>query len=148
MDDILVKGAWAGLIGTLGDALIHKLCFFLFRTATTAQYIAGLVFHKTKFTDLEYFIGFLIHLSAGAFAGTLLALILKYSSEKYAYLKGVVFGLLMWIVHIAIIPNVINSPQPFILRTAAETVVDLFAHLIFGILATKILLKPFGELKM
>lgn len=148
MDDLVVKGMWAGIIGALGDAIIHKLSYFIFHTSTTAQYIASLIFHKAKFTDLEYIVGFLVHSTAGAVVGIFLALIFKYFGEKYAYIKGIGLGVFMWIVHIVIIPNIITAPQAYIIRTAPETLVDLFAHLTFGMLTTTVLLKQFEKVKI
>lgn len=57
----------------------------------------------------------------------MLALILKYFGKDHAFYKGIGLGILLWIIHVAVIPNIVG-PRLFLFRTEAESVVDLVAH--------------------
>ena len=133
-------GGIAGLLGSLGDAAVHYLCFFVFKTTTTAHYISALIFPLKQVTPLRYACGLLAHFAAGLPIGLFLALLLHYGGLKNAYLKGMGLGSFTWVIHTAIIPNLI-SPRPYVYRTEAEALVDLLAHLVFGLLAAWYLLR-------
>ena len=141
MNDIFVKGAWAGLVGTLfGDELIHVIAYFILHTSTTTHYIASLIFHIRCLQGfLPLFVALLVHIGAGAFIGIGLALIFKYFGDNYAYIKGISWGFAMWIVHIVVIPNIITTPQQYVIRTPMESMVDLVAHLSYAVLTTTVL---------
>ena len=148
MNDPLVKGMWAGILGTIfGDDLIHWSAYFIFKTSTTCHYITGLMFHTKKTTDLMSLVSWFVHLIAGAIVGVSLILVLKRFGEDRAYIKGLGVGLIMWIVHVVIIPNLIASVQPYVLRTPAEAIVDLIAHIGWSMVATTVILKPFEKAK-
>lgn len=141
MNDTIVKGSIAGIIGTIGDFIIHQCSLFLFGTSTTTHYIAQLVFHKEILQFSHNSVGFIIHFIAGALTGILLALIFNLSGKDHPFFKGIGLGLAMWILHVAVIPNIINTPLPIVIRNVAECYVDLASHVLFGILATLVLVK-------
>ena len=143
MNDTLVEGAWAGLVGSLfGDQLIHIIAHLTLHTSMTLNYIASLIFHlKNEESFLPLFVAFLVHAAAGAFVGMCLALIFKYFGEDYGYVKGLGLGITMWIIHIVIIPNIISFPLQYVVRTPLETVIDLGGHLSYAVLTATVLLK-------
>lgn len=44
MKDTVKQGILAGLLGTLGDGLVHWTAFFVLGATTTAHYIAQLIY--------------------------------------------------------------------------------------------------------
>ena len=143
MRDTIKDGIYAGLIGSLGDAAIHAPAYAIIGTTMTAHYISQLIFPFKEVTTVRWLIGFVPHFFAGAIVGVVLTFIFKYFGEDYAYYKGIGLGVALWILHVAIIPNIV-SPRPFIFRTETEAVVDLLAHITFGILATLYLTRLSG----
>jgi hypothetical protein len=140
------QGVIAGLFGTLGDAVIHHIAYFIFKTTTTAHYIARLIFPTGKIILIQYLIGFFIHLISGAVVGFLLAEIYNRLGNDYPYDKGIGLGILFWIIHIVVIPNMINMPRPIVYRTELECMADLAAHLTFGIIATMYLIRKCNKI--
>ena len=141
MNDIIVKGSIAGTIGALGDFIIHQVSYLLFGASTTVQYIAQLIFHKERFLLHEHLAGLLVHLITGAIAGILLMVIFKATGKDHPYYKGIGLGGILWVFHVAVIPNIINTPMKYILRSGIESYVDLVSHIVFGLLATWFILK-------
>lgn len=144
MQDTVKQGAVAGLLGTLGDAIVHWFAFFILGTSTTAHYIAQLVYPHKAATVTRLLTGMVVHYMAGAFVGIVLVMIFRRLGSDYPYYKGLGFATVMWIVHIAIIPNLV-SPRPYLFRSELETLVDFIAHAAYGIVATKYLLNKTAQ---
>lgn len=138
--DSIKTGVIAGLLGTLGDALIHIIGFLLIRTSMTAHYISQLMFPHKEITLIRFIFGFSIHFFAGATVGVLLYFLFKITGKDYALLKGLGFGIIFWIVHVLVIPNLVE-PRPFLFRTEIEALVDFVAHLAYGAIASIYLIK-------
>lgn len=133
MNDTIKTGIIAGLLGTLGDALVHYPCYFLFHATTTGHYISQLIFPSQSVTIARWLVGEVTHFSAGAVVGVLISFIYKISGSDYPYYKGVGTGIALWITHIAVIPNLIR-PRPIVYRTVTETIVDLVSHIAYGVI--------------
>lgn len=133
--DHVKAGVIAGFLGTLGDIVIHKIGLFTIKTTTTSQYLAVLMFPAKDVNAFRYVIGFCAHLMAGAITGVLLVHVIKVCGRTHLYFKSISFGIFMWIIHVIIIPNIINSPRPIIFRTELESIVDFQAHLAFSVIA-------------
>lgn len=103
------------------------------------MYISQLFFPSKPVTPLRFACGEYAHLIAGTLVGCLFALVLERWGRDYAYLKGLAWGSLLWIVHMGVIPNRV-SPRPYLRRTPLEVVVDLLGHLVYGALAAWYLL--------
>ena len=144
-EDTITKGIIAGLWGTLSDSIVHITSFFIFHTTTTGHYIAKLAFPSKDVNLPRFGIGETMHFAAGAFAGIFLAYIFKFTGKDHPYLKGIGLGLMMWIVHVVIIPNLISSPRSIVFRTELESIIDLVSHILFGWAATSYLLKVYEE---
>ncbi|KJS86959.1 MAG: hypothetical protein JM58_05395 [Peptococcaceae bacterium BICA1-8] len=140
--DMIKDGVISGLLGSLGDALIHAPAYLILGTSMTAHYISQLIFPFEEVTIIRFSIGFFTHFLAGAMVGIALALVFKFTGKDYPYLKGIGIGLLLWIVHVAIIPNIVD-PRPYLIRTPLESIVDLIAHTSYGIFATTYLLRVY-----
>lgn len=113
MKDTFVRGALAGTVGTLADNLIHWSAYFLFKTSPTAFYISALIFPFKKPSGVHLAFGMFAHLMSGGILGLFLALIFKCFGKDHPYFKGLSLGIVMWIVHVAIIPNLVK-PRPYI----------------------------------
>lgn len=135
MKDTIKQGIIAGVLGSVGDVVVHWTAYFTLGTTTTSHYIAQLVFPFKEPTISRVLVGLAIHFFAGALVGVLLAFIFKYFGSDYAYYKGIGLGAVMWIVHVAVIPNMVGQ-RPFIFRTELETLIDLISHIAYGVIAT------------
>ncbi|KJS21605.1 MAG: hypothetical protein VR72_09715 [Clostridiaceae bacterium BRH_c20a] len=142
--DTINDGIIAGLVGSLGDALIHAPAYLILGTSMTAHYISQLIFPFEEVTIIRFLIGFFTHFLAGAIVGITLALVFKFLGKDYPYLKGIGLGILLWVVHVVIIPNIVD-PRPYLLRTPLESIVDLIAHTSYGIFATTYLLRVYPK---
>ncbi len=133
--DTIRDGIIAGLLGSVGDVLIHAPAYLILGTTMTAHYISQLIFPFKEVNLIRWALGFATHFFVGALAGIALSFIFKYFGRDYAYYKGVGLGIVFWIVHVIVIPNMVE-PRPFIFRTELEAVVDLAAHVSYGVAAT------------
>jgi hypothetical protein len=147
LSDPIIRGIKAGFWATIGDVVLHSLGFFIFKTTTTAQYISQLIFPLKEVTLIRYLYGELVHFGAGSLAGVVLALVLQKYGHEHPYYKGMGLGVLYWIVHIAVIPNIVNSPRPIVYRSELECLVDLLAHLSYGIISAFVLVKSIQRVK-
>ena len=138
--DAVTRGGIAGLLGSAADTALHLLGLLLLRTSTTAHYIAQLIFPSQPVTPVRYAYGMFTHFLAGLLVGVLFALLLERFGYGQAYWKGLGYGGAFWLVHVAVIPNLV-SPRPYLYRTELEALVDLLAHLAFGALAAWYLLR-------
>ncbi|MFZ5944763.1 MAG: hypothetical protein ACOYVD_11670 [Bacillota bacterium] len=140
MDDFVIVGFLGGLLGTVGDVIVHWIFVWLkIAKSTTGHYLSELIFPHEKVSLRKLLLGEFIHLLAGGIFGVSLAVFLLISGYDYALIKGLGLGAATWIVHIAIIPNMV-SPRPFIYRTFNETIVDLITHSIWGFVTALVLL--------
>ncbi len=62
-------------------------------------------------------------------------MIFRYFGSDYPYYKGLGVAAVLWVIHIAIIPNIV-FPRPYIFRNELESLVDLIAHIAYGLIAT------------
>lgn len=127
MKDTIRSGIFAGLLGSLGDDAVHITAYFLVGTSTTGHYISQLIFPFKEVTLFRWAFGDATHWFAGALMGIAVALIFKYFGSDYAYLKGIGFGITMWIVHVIVIPNLVQ-PRPYLFRSELEALIYFIAH--------------------
>lgn len=130
--DLLLLSIMAGVLGTLGDDVVHWTAMLLkVVKSTTGHYISQLIFPHQKVTLEKLLMGEFTHILAGGTLGVAIILILKISGFDYSVLKGSGFGAVMWIVHVVVIPNLV-APRPYLFRTFNEAVVDMISHVIWG----------------
>lgn len=130
--DPLLISFTGGVLGTLGDVVIHWLAVFLKITqSTTGHYISQLIFPHQPVTLGKLLMGEFTHFLAGGTLGVAVIIILKVSGFAYPILKGAGFGAVMWIVHVIIIPNLV-APRPYLYRTFNEAIVDMVSQLVWG----------------
>ncbi len=122
-------------MGTLGDEVVHWIAVWLkFTQSTTGHYLSQLIFPHQHVTLPKLLMGEFTHILAGGTLGIVVFFILEISGYDYLVIKGGGFGVIMWIVHVAIIPNLI-APRPYIFRTFNEAIIDLVSHLVWGVIA-------------
>lgn len=130
--DPLLFSFLGGILGTLGDEVVHWSSVFLsLANSTTGHYISQLIFPNQTVTIEKLLMGEFTHIIAGATLGVALFIILKISGYDYHILKGVGFGTVLWILHVAIIPNLV-FPRPYVYRTFNEAIIDLVSHIVWG----------------
>lgn len=97
MEDRLVVGGIAGLIG----AAIQNIYSFFIKGLNLADYtysdFATTVLTGKVFGDpLGLVAGFITYLSVGVILGIVFAYMIALTSSKYLYLKGLLYGFVLW----------------------------------------------------
>jgi len=132
--DPLIFSFIGGILGTLGDEVVHWSAIILnIANTTTGHYLSQLIFPHQKVILEKLLMGEFTHILAGGTLGPVVLLILIISGFDYAIIKGCGFGAVMWIVHVVVIPNLV-APRPYIFRTFNEAIIDMLSHLIWGII--------------
>ena len=133
--DLLLLSFIAGVLGTLGDEVVHWTAFLMkVAKSTTGHYISQLIFPNQKVTLEKLLMGEFTHILAGGTLGVAIIIILKISGFDYSIVKGSGFGAVMWIIHVLVIPNLV-APRPFLFRTFNEAIVDMISHISWGSIA-------------
>jgi len=139
--DPFLYGFIAGLLGTLADEVVHWTAVYAgFARTTTGHYISQLIFPHQEVVLSKLLLGEFTHNIAGGIIGIFLAFIYYLFGYRFALFKGVGLGIALWIVHVAIIPNLV-SPRPYLFRSFDESLVDMVAHFMWGLVAAYFLLK-------
>jgi len=139
--DPFFYGFIAGLLGTLADEVVHWWAVYAgFARTTTGHYLSQLMFPHQEVILSKLLLGEFTHNIAGGILGIFLAFIFYLFGYRFALFKGIGLGIALWIVHVAIIPNLI-SPRPYIFRTFNESLIDMAAHFMWGLVAAFFLLK-------
>ncbi len=148
LNDTIINGFIGGLFGTLGDFVIHWLAFLLRITqSTTGHYLSQLFFPHQKVILPKLLIAEFTHFFTGGTLGIFIVLILRLTGLDFSLIKGIGFGVVMWIVHVIIIPNMV-APRPFLFRTFNEAIVDLVTHIVWGGLAAWFISKLYKKQKL
>lgn len=130
--DPLIYGFVAGLLGTLWANVVHWAAVYLgVARSTTGHYLSQLMFPHQEVILSKLLLGEFIHLMAGGIFGVLILLLYFLTGYPFAVLKGLGVGVATWILHVAIIPNLV-IPRIYVYRTFNEALVDLAAHLVWG----------------
>ncbi|MDT3699544.1 MAG: hypothetical protein RO469_08945 [Thermincola sp.] len=132
ISDPVIASVIGGVLGTLGDEIVHWSAVLLKITqSTTGHYISQLIFPFQKVTLPRLLMGEFTHILAGGTLGIAIIIILKISGFEFAVIKGAGFGAVMWIVHVIVIPNLV-APRPYLFRTYNESIIDLVSHIVWG----------------
>ncbi len=149
--DPFIYGFIGGVLGTLADEVVHWSAVFLsIVQSTTGHYFSQLMFPHQEVILSKLLLGEVGHNIAGGILGIFMAFIFYFFGFRYALIKGIGLGIALWIVHVAIVPNLV-SPRPYIFRTFNEALTDLAAHFIWGLFTSYFILKktrvPLGQRK-
>jgi hypothetical protein len=135
MKDWLLVSFIGGVFGTLGDEVVHWGAVYIkFVHTTTGHYLSQLIFPNQDVILPKLLMGEFAHIIAGGTFGVAIYFIFKISGYQFSIIKGAGFSVVMWIIHVAIIPNMV-APRPFIFRTYHEAIIDLVSHLVWGTIA-------------
>ena len=130
--DPFIYGFIGGLLGTLADEVIHWSAVYSgFANSTTGHYISQLIFPHQTVVLPKLLLGELTHNIAGGILGIFMAFIFYCFGFRYALIKGIGLGIALWILHVAIIPNLV-TPRPYVYRTLNEALADMVAHIVWG----------------
>jgi len=141
--DPVIYGFLAGVLGVVGDEIVHWVAvYFNIARSTTGHYLSQLMFPHQPVVLSKLLLGEFTHFFAGGIMGLALLLIFFVSGSRFGVTKGIGLGLALWVLHVAIIPNLI-SPRPYIYRTFNEALVDMGAHLAWGAITALFLLYIF-----
>lgn len=140
MVDTIQRGVHAGLLAAVADSLIGIAAYLGLGALTIAHYLSQLIFPHHAVNLIRFSFGLAVHFITAALLGVLLAIIFKYFGSDYAYTKGMGFGLILWIVHVMVIPNIV-APHLNLYRSEIEAGVDLVVHAVYGIVSTYYLVK-------
>lgn len=106
--DRLIAGAISGMIGALAKTLLNYLFFLLGVTRHTYPSLIAMILLKSHgpFHIGALLIGFIIDSVIGGTVGILIIYLLEGVGRRYLWMKGVIFGNLVWLVGpILILPN-------------------------------------------
>lgn len=139
--DPFIYGFIGGVLGTLADEVVHWSAVFLsIAQSATGHYFSQLMFPHQEVTLSKLLLGELTHIIAGGILGIFMAFIFYFFGYRYALVKGIGLGIALWIVHVAIIPNLV-SPRPYVFRTFNEALTDLAAHFVWGLFTSYFIFK-------
>ena len=145
--DKLILAGMAGFIGVLVETSLDYL-FVLLRisNATTAQFIASIIYcsHHLNFTQL--IVGEIGHLIAGAVVGLIPLVLYFWSGKAYALIKGGAIGAGLWLNHVILVPSFVD-PRIHLIFNTPSLLAELFALIFWGIVAYGIIVKYGGDIK-
>jgi hypothetical protein len=99
IDDTLVAGAFSGVVGALVQASYGLTIKFLGLTDRTFTDFAKVFFmYKNYQGFLAFLAGLIIHMAIGATLGVGFAYLIKFTSDKYYYIKGLGYGAFIWLL--------------------------------------------------
>lgn len=107
--DIILRGGLAGIIGYTTCSVANLVLYFLRLLPYTGFHYNVLLFHAkgTPFTALTWASGIIAGYVAAAFVGVIISYLIEKTGFDYSWLKGLGVGIVLWPVHVAIIPNLI-----------------------------------------
>lgn len=99
MEDRLVVGGLAGLTG----AAVQNIYSYVIKSLNLATYtysdFASTILTNRVYTDpVGVVAGFLAYLSVGVILGVLFAYLLSATSSNYLYIKGLLYGFVLWFI--------------------------------------------------
>ncbi|MHB1419102.1 MAG: hypothetical protein ACYCX4_05855 [Bacillota bacterium] len=140
VNDPLVYAFLSGAVATLITVVIYISAILLGVVKYTGgHYLASLVFPDVEIDFPKLVMGELVHTLAGGTLGLLL-LATFITGVKFALLKGIGLGAVLWIIHVLVVPH-FAAPRINLFRTFEEATVDLAAHTAWGFFTALLILK-------
>ena len=133
--DIILAGGLAGMIGYVACGLSNLILYVLGILPTTGIHYNAvfLTAPNTPISTLTIIIGIIAGLIVtGPFVGVIIAYLLSRTGYDYAWLKGFGVAVVLWPVHVAIIPNLM-APRLFTTLPPIMVFACFFFEAIFGI---------------
>ena len=138
--DIILRGSIAGFIGLAVCAGINWLLYQIGILPYTGFHYNAIFLNApgTPINTLTMTIGVIAGFVTGSFVGVIAAFILKWTGNDYAWLKGMVVGLVLWLVHVAIIPNLM-VPRVYSVLPPIMVLACFFLEAIYGLVTGLVL---------
>lgn len=136
MKDTTGIGVISGLIATLIFATIQLTLYYAGIMSYTMIHIwSQIVIPQADFTPIALTIGFIGHVFTGLFFAVIITYYLKQAGTDYLWLKGLVWGGVLWIIRIGIINNLFMR-QKILVPDSSVAFWELFTHLTYGFIVT------------
>ena len=105
--DIILRGGIAGVIGYAACSTVGLVLYLLRLLPYTGFHYNIIFFHaaETPLTPLTWATGIIAGFVTGAFVGVIIAYLIDRTGYDYSWLKGLGVGIVLWPVHVAVIPN-------------------------------------------
>jgi len=105
--DIILRGGIAGVVGYATCSAVSLILYLLHLLPYTGVHYNIIFFHATEtpLTTLTWATGIIAGFVTGAFVGVVIAYLIDRTGYDYSWLKGLGVGIVLWPVHVAIIPN-------------------------------------------
>ncbi|NLC51648.1 MAG: hypothetical protein GX764_05005 [Firmicutes bacterium] len=140
MSDRYLIGTAAGIIAAALKIALNWIFFFFDMTLVTEAHLgAMLVSPDNVEIPAALFMGAVIHLLLGTVFDVLLMFFLHASGKDYYWLKGGIYGALLWLVFFLLIPSLLFSEQTF--RNVITAAVHLITNVVFGFAASFLIVK-------
>lgn len=133
LKDKIILGALVGLFADVIKLMANYIMYLLNLTSVVFWQITATRFlpKEDLFKPLAYFIGAVADFITAAFLGIIFIYILHYTGKKYLWLKGIGFGLSVWVNLFGTILG--ESVMDKLPQTPTSILVTIIAHFIFGL---------------
>ncbi|MGE5606649.1 MAG: hypothetical protein ACM3YE_13285 [Bacteroidota bacterium] len=144
-EDEFIRGAIAGSISAIAICLALEVLEKFSLVEHCWLFMAGEAVMQFKHSIWQAVFAFLIHLGVGVFWGVIIAFLFsKVFSDRYYILKGLVFGLTIFFLHLGLLDKALHYPAK--MREETLTVFFIFlSYLLYGMLTAFILKKVPGK---
>jgi hypothetical protein len=132
MKDKVAIGVITGLLADAVKLIFNYLTFrFHFASLVFWQITASRFLEKSDlFKPIAYLIGGVIDLTVTAIIGALFIYFLHFTGRDYIWLKGVGFGLVIWVL---LLGTLLIQSRTKLALTSSDTIVTLMAHFFYGL---------------
>jgi len=132
MRDKIMTGAVIGLLADAVKLAVNYLAFLLkFTPIVFWQITASRFLEKKDLSQpLAFVIGAVADLFTSAFLGVLFLYMTRYIGKKYLLLKGLGFGILVWV---ALFGTVLRQTGIILKLDATSIAVTMIAHAVYGV---------------
>jgi len=141
--DRFILAGLAGLAGVIANSLVHWAAILVDVShihGTTGYYLATIMFARARLSPAEILLGELAHLTAGSMLGLTVLLMLVWTTQTAALVKGVGLGAVMWLNHVILVPSLVATRVRLVF-SATDILIDLAALIAWSSVATYVLVR-------
>ncbi|WP_027365060.1 hypothetical protein [Desulfotruncus alcoholivorax] len=138
--DIVLRGGIAGSIGVAAYGGTNWLLYHFGLLPYTGIHYNAVFLNPpgTPINTLTMTIGVLASFVTGSFVGVIISFLLQRTGNDYAWLKGMGVGVVLWPVHVAIIPNSM-VPRVYSVLPPVMVLACFFFEALFGLVTGLVL---------
>lgn len=132
--DTILRGSIAGFLSTLVYVAIDWFFYLIGVTPSTVVHYGAVLITppETEITAVTLILGFLAVSIAGSFVGVSISIMLRLTGIDYIYIKTLCFPLVLWIVHVSILPRLV-VPELFRIITIEVIIANLVIKVTWAI---------------